>query len=110
MIDKRILIDTVTIQKPTGKDKWGKDEQSAPLTLSPVKFDRNFDFTGTGNHRSESKPSVLLVYPMYCPVELDESYRGGTVNDGQRDYIIKQVIPQYHPFKKKVLCYEVEVV
>lgn len=110
MIDKRMLNDTVTITKPKGKDKWGKESQSELLTLSPVKFDCEDSYVGTGNNRSESKPSVLLVYPQFCPVELDKTFLGGTVNDGQKDYIIRKIIPQYHPFKKSVLCYEVEVV
>ncbi|MXQ49522.1 minor capsid protein [Streptococcus pneumoniae] len=110
MIDKRMLNDTVTIQKVEGKDKWGKETYSAPIVLSSVKFDRETSYVGTGNNRSESKPSVLMIYPIFSPIELDNSYLNGKVNDGERDYIIRKIIPQYHPFKKEVLCYEVEVV
>ena len=40
MIDKRTLVDTVTIQKPTGEtDVWGKVTYDEPTTLKPVRFD-----------------------------------------------------------------------
>lgn len=110
MIDKRLLIDKATIEKVTGKDEWGKEEYGVPLFLSPVKFDRSSAFVGSGKSRSESKPSVLFVYPRYCDVVLDGSYRGGRLTVDGEEYIIRQVITQYQPFTKKVLCYEVEVV
>ena len=87
MIDKRMLVDTVTIQKPAGeKDGWGK-----------VIYDENHF-------------SVLMVYPKYTPIELDDSWLNGRVNDTHRDYIIRKIIPQYHPFKHTILCYEIEVI
>lgn len=110
MIDKRLLVDSVTVSKVAELDKWGKQTYAAPVSLSPVRFDRELGAVGTGNHRSEDKPSVLLVYPKFCPVVLDETYLNGKVNDGYRDYIIRRIIPQAHPFKREVLCYEVEVV
>ncbi|VTS32718.1 minor capsid protein 2 [Streptococcus porcinus] len=42
-IDKRLLIDTVTIRKTTEeKDGWGKPVLSEAVTLSNVRFDRRF--------------------------------------------------------------------
>ncbi|MGU7914355.1 putative minor capsid protein [Streptococcus suis] len=110
MIDKRTLVDSVSISKPIGKDQWGNVEFDIPLFLSPVKFDRNYENTGSGNRRSESKPSVVLVYPQFCPVELDRTFLGGKVTCDGIDYIVQKLIPQYHPFQKKILCYEVEVI
>lgn len=110
MIDKRLLTDSVTIQKVTDRDTYGKATYDPAIELSPVKFDRNFSHQGTGSHRSESKPSVLLVYPQFTPVTLDKSYNGGKMICDGEEFIIRQVIPQKHPFTKKVLCYEIEVV
>lgn len=110
MIDKRLLVDEVTIAKVESDDKWGKASYAEPITLSPIRFDRSLTFTGSANHRSESKPSVLFVYPKFCPIQLDDTFLNALVNDGKRDYIVRQIIPQYHPFKKTILCYEVEVV
>lgn len=57
MIDKRMLVDTVTIQKPTGEtDVWGKVVYDEPTTLKPVRFDRQFNVSGSTNNRSESNP------------------------------------------------------
>lgn len=111
MIDKRMLVDTVTIQKPSGeKDGWGKVIYDEPKTLKPVRFDRSVSHTGSGQNRNENNFSVLMVYTKYTPIELDDSWLNGRVNDTHRDYIIRKIIPQYHPFNHKILCYEVEVV
>lgn len=115
MIDKRMLVDSVTIQKPAGKDGWGKESYSDPLLLSPVRFDRNFNAPGAvnnpagGKNPSFSKPGVIFVYTQYCDVQLDKSYRNGLIKDGEDEYIVNKVIPVYYPFKKKVYCYEIEV-
>lgn len=110
MIDKRMLPDSLTIKKVEGKDDWGKETYSDPLYLSPCKFDRTFSHTGTGNHRSERNSSTVIVYPKYCPVELDKSFVGGIVEEDETSYVVKDIIPQYHPFTKKLLAYEIEVI
>lgn len=110
MIDKRLLVDTVAIAKVEEVDDWGKATYAEPVTLTPVRFDRSLERAGTGNHRSEAKPSVLFVYPKFCPIELDDSYLGAKVSHDDRDYIVRKVIPISHPLKKEIICYEVEVV
>ncbi len=110
MIDKRMLVDTVTIQKPTDTDKWGKVTYSDPIILKNVRFDRSVSHTGSGADRNENNFSVLMVYPKYTPIELDDSWLNGRISDENRNYIIRKIIPQYHPFNNKILCYEVEVI
>lgn len=110
MIDKRMLVDTVTIQKPAELDGWGKQTYSEPVTLKYVRFDRSTAHTGSGQGRNEHNFSVLMVYPKYTPIELDDSWLNGRVNDTHRDFIIRKIIPQYHPFKRTILCYEIEVI
>lgn len=115
MVDKRALVDSVTIQKRSEKDDWGKGLYSAPLLLSPVRFDRNYNAPGAINNPAGtknpmySKPSVLFVYTQYCDVQIDDTYRSGIIKDGDREYIINKIIPVYYPFKNKVYCYEIEV-
>lgn len=110
MIDKRMLPNSVTIKKPIGEDDWGKETYSDPLYLSPCKFDRTFSNSGIGNHRSERNSSTVIVYPKYCPVELDKSFVGGVVEEDGVSYVVKNIIPQYHPLTKKLLAYEIEVI
>lgn len=110
MIDKRMLTDSVTIKKPVGEDDWGKEVYSEPLLLSPCKFDRSFSHSGSGNHRSESNSSTVIVYHKYCPVALDKSFVGGVVEEDGVSYVVKNIIPQYHPLTKKLLAYEIEVI
>lgn len=115
MVDKRALVDSVTIQKQADKDDWGKESYSAPLLLSHVRFDRNYNAPGAINNPAGtktpmySKPSVLFVYTQYCNVQIDDTYRSGIIKDGDREYIINKIIPVYYPFKNKVYCYEIEV-
>lgn len=108
-IDKRLLVDTVTIQKTTAeKDGWGKVMLESPVTLDPVRFDRQYQVQGTQNNRKESKPSLLFVYPKYCPVILDETFENAIINDGQREYRVTSIIPVSYPHNNKIFCYEVE--
>ncbi|MCR4258239.1 minor capsid protein [Streptococcus uberis] len=110
-IDKRLLIDTVTIKKTTGeKDEWGKVMLESPVTLSPVRFDRQYQVQGTQNNRKEAKPSLLFVYPQYCPAILDETFENAIVNDGKRDYRVTTVIPVSYPHNGKIFCYELECI
>lgn len=110
-IDKRLLVDTVTIQKTAGeKDGWGKVILESPVTLSPVRFDRRYTAQGTANNRTRSKPSTLFVYPKHCPITLDETFENAIVNDGKRDYRVTSIIPVSYPHKQKIFCYEVECI
>nr|DAT78781.1 MAG TPA: Minor capsid protein [Caudoviricetes sp.] len=110
-IDKRLLVDAVTIQKQTGEtDGWGKVTLDAPITLKPVRFDRKYQTQGTQNNRTASRPSVLFVYPKYCPIVLDETFENAIVNDGKREYRVTTVIPVSHPHNGKIFCYEVECI
>lgn len=110
MIDKRLLVDTVTIAKVADVDSWGKATYAEPVTLSSVRFDRSIEQNGQSNHRNEAKPSVLFVYPKFRPIELDDSFLGAKVSHDDRDYIVRKVVPHPYPFKKDTFCYEVEVV
>ena len=110
-IDKRLLIDTVTIQKDTGeKDGWGKVILESPVTLKHVRFDRQYQVQGTKNSRKESKPSTLFVYPKHCPITLDDTFKNAIINDGEREYRITAILPISYPHKQKIFCYEVECI
>lgn len=111
MIDKRLLVDAVTIQKATGeKDGWGKVILESPVTLKPVRFDRQYQVQGTQNNRTESKPSILFVYPKHCPVTLDDTFINAVIKDGQREYRVTSVTPVSYPHNQKVFCYELECI
>lgn len=110
-IDKRLLVDTVTIQRTTGeKDAWGKVVLESPVTLSPVRFDRQYTVQGSQNNRKEAKPSLLFVYPKYCPVVLDKTFENAIINDGETEYRVTAVIPVSYPHNKKIFCYELECI
>jgi minor capsid protein len=52
----------------------------------------------------------VIVYHRYCPVALDKSFIGGIVEENGVSYVVKNIIPQYHPLTKKLLAYEIEVI
>ena len=111
VIDKRMLVDTVTIKKLTGEtDVWGKVTYDEPTTLKPVIFDMQINVSGSTNNPSETNPTVMFFNQKNCQVVLDESFENGVVNDGKRDYKIRSVIPVYYPKQDKVFCYEIEVI
>lgn len=115
MIDKRMLVDFVTIQLEIDKDEWGSPVYGEPFTLSPVRFDRNLETSGDksigGNGiREYTKPSVLYVYPEHCNVSADNSWINAKLADEYGEYLVKKVIPHKHPFANKIFSYEIEVI
>lgn len=111
MIDKRLLIDSVTIEKVIERDEWGKEAYGSMLSLSPVRFDRSTTLKHNEQNAKdeiERKPGVVFVYTKFCKVALDESYIGGRLTDGDQAYRVVGVIP-ISLFKKQI-GYEIEVV
>ncbi|QBX17217.1 hypothetical protein Javan345_0031 [Streptococcus phage Javan345] len=43
-------------------------------------------------------------------MKLDKSFVGGFVEEDGVSYVVKNIIPQYHPLTKKLLAYEIEVI
>lgn len=111
MIDKRLLIDSVTIEKVIGRDEWGKEAYGDKLSLSPVRFDRSTTLKHNSQNAKdeiERKPGIVFVYTKFCPVSLDESYIDGRLTDGNLSYRVVGLIP-ISLFKKQI-GYEIEVV
>lgn len=108
MIDKRLLIDSVTIEKVVERDDWGKERFDGLLVLSPVRFDRAITLTHGGKEDTMRKPGVIFLYTRYCNVRLDDSYIGGRVVGNGQTYRVIGIVPisLYH----KVIGYEIEVI
>ena len=110
MIDKRMLVDSLTAKKVIGKDGWGKPIYSEPVALSPVRFDRSIATIQANKADQWRKTGTVFVYTRYVAEIFDESWLHGVINDGDRDYTIVAIAPQYSPFTLKVLCYELDVI
>lgn len=108
MIDKRLLIDSVQIERVLGRDEWGKESYGSTLTLSPVRFDRATTLTHGSKDDTQKKLGVIFVYSRYCKVVLDDSYIDGRVIDGDKKYKVIGIIPI--SLYKKVIGYEIEVI
>lgn len=108
MIDKRLLIDSVTMEEVVGRDEWGKESYGEPVALSPVRFDRAVTLTHGAKDETQRKPGVIFLYTRYCNVQLDDRYIGGRVVDGDQTYKVVGVIPI--ALYKKVVGYEIEVI
>ena len=52
MIDKRLLQDTINVQKVQKKDDFGDLAYSAPFTVKSVRFDRYVSVKGTNNSKN----------------------------------------------------------
>lgn len=108
MIDKRLLQDTITVKKLEGKDNYGDETYSTPMTVKPVRFDRSVSVVGTNNSKSRNKSGVIFIYPKFANVTVDDSWLNAIVNDNQRDYIVKGYQPNY--LNGSIFSYEVEVI
>lgn len=108
MIDKRLLQDAVSVRIVLGKDDFGDVSYSEPLDIKPVRFDRSVAVSGSNNSKARQKVGVLYVYPKFTDVTVDDSWLGAKVNDGEREYTVTGIQPNY--LNGKIFSYEVEVI
>lgn len=108
MIDKRLLQDTINVQKVQKKDDFGDLAYSAPFAVKSVRFDRYVSVKGTNNSKTKDKTGTVFIYPAVSKVDVDDSWLEATINDGNRDYIIKSIQPNY--LNGKLFSYEIGVV
>ncbi|HFI0682435.1 TPA: putative minor capsid protein [Streptococcus suis] len=111
MIDKRLLVDSVTVKKVVGLDEFGKESYAEPFHLQPVRFDRDVDIRGGRNHNPNvSKPGVIFNYPAHTGIKVDESWLHAKINDGTRDYEVVGYKVHPNPYDRRIFSYEIEVI
>ena len=110
MIDKRLLIDSVTVFLRAEKDEWGKKSYSEPIELSNIRFDRAIRVSGTEKTKSKTQSGTLFIYPKFTNVVVDDEWLDAKVTDDFGTYKIVGYRVNIHPFTKKVFSYEVEVI
>ncbi|KXT67673.1 Phage minor capsid protein [Streptococcus gallolyticus] len=108
MIDKRLLQDTISVRKVQDTDDFGDLTYSEPLTIQSVRFDRGVSVKGTNNSKTKDKTGTVFIYPAVSKVDVDDSWLEATINDGNRDYIVKSIQPNY--LNGKLFSYEIGVV
>lgn len=108
MIDKRLLTDTIKVSKVNGLDDFGAKSFDAPITITPVRFDRSVRSVGSNNSKQRDKSGTIFIYPKYLSVVVDDSWIDAKVNDGFKDYIIKGYQP--NSLNGKIFSYEIEVI
>ena len=108
MIDKRLLQDAVIVRLVAGKDDFGDVSYSEPLDVESVRFDRSVVVSGGDNSKTRQKSSVLYVYSKFANGTVDDSWLGAKVDDGEREYTVTGIQPNY--LNGKIFSYEVEVI
>lgn len=108
MIDKRLLTDTVIVQKVQKENDFGDLTYSEPLTVKHVRFDRSSSASGANNSKTKDKAGTIFIYPAISGVKVDSSWDEATVSDGANTYIVKSHEPNY--LNGKIFSYEVGVI
>lgn len=108
MIDKRLLTDTVIVQKVQKENDFGDLTYSEPLAVKHVRFDRSSSVSGANNSKKKDRTGTIFIYPAISGVKVDNSWDEATVSDGANTYIVKSHEPNY--LNGKIFSYEVEVI
>ena len=108
MIDKRLLQDTISVQKVQNTDDFGDLTYSESLTVQSVRFDRGVSITGADNSKSKDKTGTIFIYPSVSKVNVDKTWLEAVVSDGNSDYIVKSIQPNY--LNGKLFSYEIGVI
>ena len=108
MIDKRLLQDTINVQKVQEKNDFGDLTYSEPLTVKSVRFDRYVSIKGVDNSKTKDKTGTVFIYPSISKVNVDDAWLEAIISDGSRDYIVKSIQPNY--LNGKLFSYEIGVI
>lgn len=113
-VNKRLLIHTVQVAKPTPTNKktlYGESETPNWQTLKHVRFEEAANTQGGNNGKDRSKPAKLFVYPQYTPkVLFDNEWVGGKVLFNDVPHKIITIKRFDYPFSDDVFSYEIEVI
>lgn len=114
MLDKRLLVDSVTVRKVLSVDKWGKQLYSEPILLKNVRFDRGIRIErgaiSTKGGSKQAQNGCLYIYPQFEDVTVDDEWLHALVNDGIHDYEIVSITINKMPYNSKVFSYELDVI
>lgn len=112
-IDPRMLVDTVSIKKKIGEDRFQKTTYATAITFEKVRFDKSQQFTGSGDSKELFANGVVFLYASSTSNfdVMSEEFKDGIVTDEQgHDYIIKQVTPISGLFTAGAWSYELDVI
>lgn len=109
-LPKPWLIHTVVYKEDLKtRDDYGNQEYAAPIEIKNVRFDLNSIFGRGGIEETEKGGGVLFVDGKHSK-PLPEFVLGSIIEFESRSFVVKNIIPCYHPTKNTLNHYELEVV
>ena len=108
-VDKRMLVDSFTYHKLTGKDNKHQPTYADGVLVSHCRIDHS-----QSNYRSKEEDksrvyAVIFCYPGMTSPALDFKERAKVVFDGE-EHIIQRIVTVTQPYSSDVFAYEIEVV
>lgn len=112
MIDKRMLCDTVNIQKVESMDEWSRPIYDTGTIFRFVRFDNSKGIKGTADSREKQFTGIIFMYKEHTTNFglIDESYLNALVTYNNSTFVVTKIIPLSHWTKNEVIAYEIEVV
>lgn len=109
-LPKKWLIHEMIYEGYTGeKDDWGNDLYEDPVTIKNVRVDDATVFS-----RDQTQTKILAEAVIFVDAKnsspIIEFKEQSKVRFNNREYVIKKIVPCYHPNKNDIHHWELEVI
>jgi len=108
-LPKQLLIHSIKYEEYQGIDDWDNEQFADPINIKHVRFDDTTVFSRDSNQNKIVADAVIFVDAKHSKPKTDFQERSKILFNG-KNYVIKKVIPCYHPTKNKVHHWELEVI
>lgn len=108
-LPKQWLIHTISYEEYQGVDDWNNEEFAEPIDIEHVRFDDSTVFSRDNEQNKILADAIIFVDAKHSAPKIDFKEKSKIIFNG-KDYVIKKVIPCYHPTKNKIHHYELEVI
>lgn len=108
-LPKRWLIHSIAYEAFKGIDSWDNPIYDKPITIDNVRFDDSTVFSRDSTQSKIVAEAVVFIDAKHSTPKVDFKEQSKITFNG-KDYILKKVIPCYHPTKNKIRHFELEVI
>lgn len=108
-LPKRWLIHSIEYGAFKGIDSWDNPIYDSPIIINNVRFDDSTVFSRDSTQNKILAEAVIFIDIKHSTPKIDFKERS-KITFNNKDYVLKKVIPCYHPTKNKIHHFELEVI
>lgn len=108
-LPKSWLIHSVVYEEYTGRDDFNSPNYEDPVPINFVRFDQSTVFSRDNTQTKIVADGVLFIDAVHSN-PIPNLVEKSKITFNKKPYIVKKVIPCYHPQSSNIHHYEIEVI